>query len=206
MKIIWDSKKQSHIKRCELEKSVCHVFFADRKKCQYIKDGNTSYIGGARSRADDGIIDSVRKLRELDLGSLDHVIKKEVCDEVWEAYIYFKRDDLFKCESCGNNDTYIDANEITETLTCERCDKNHKMTLHTIKRYATGKEKTIHEDIGSMKRNDICFCGSGKKYKKCCLRTIKPTFISNTPKNENKPGQRVYPRSGLTSSPRLCKN
>ncbi|GLR70977.1 YchJ family protein [Agaribacter marinus] len=35
-------------------------------------------------------------------------------------------------------------------------------------RYASG---TIHEDSGVVKlsRNDICLCGSGKKYKRCCL-------------------------------------
>ena len=29
------------------------------------------------------------------------------------------------------------------------------------------------------RRNDPCFCGSGKKFKKCCLHTLPPDFNSN---------------------------
>ena len=39
-------------------------------------------------------------------------------------------------------------------------------------RYVDG---TLHEDCGkvSIKRNDSCFCGSGKKHKQCCLTKLR---------------------------------
>lgn len=31
----------------------------------------------------------------------------------------------------------------------------------------------LSEMYTNVRRNDICFCGSGKKYKKCCLNKIE---------------------------------
>lgn len=38
------------------------------------------------------------------------------------------------------------------------------------------RRKTLEEKVDMYKgltRNDICNCGSGKKYKKCCLQSIR---------------------------------
>lgn len=36
-----------------------------------------------------------------------------------------------------------------------------------------GKTKTIIREYEKISRNDLCPCGSGKKYKKCCLDSGK---------------------------------
>ena len=38
--------------------------------------------------------------------------------------------------------------------------------------YSHGREAIVefYKDITTLKRNDLCICGSGKKFKKCCLR------------------------------------
>lgn len=39
-------------------------------------------------------------------------------------------------------------------------------------RYVDGQ---MHDDTGTVKigRNDPCFCGSGKKFKQCCMRALR---------------------------------
>ncbi|GHE90398.1 preprotein translocase SecA [Thalassotalea profundi] len=34
-----------------------------------------------------------------------------------------------------------------------------------------------HIKLNHPKRNDTCFCSSGKKFKKCCAKTIKPLMV-----------------------------
>ena len=36
--------------------------------------------------------------------------------------------------------------------------------------------KQKKEKIG---RNDLCFCGSGKKYKKCCIKKVKDKSVKS---------------------------
>lgn len=41
--------------------------------------------------------------------------------------------------------------------------------------YSHGKKEAIQEflkDLTSLKRNDSCTCGSGKKFKKCCMKIL----------------------------------
>ena len=55
----------------------------------------------------------------------------------------------------------MNENKIEETNSCSKdkctCDKNIPKAQPVIKR-----DKKI-------RRNDLCGCGSGKKYKRCCL-------------------------------------
>ncbi|MFB6351310.1 MAG: SEC-C metal-binding domain-containing protein, partial [Bradymonadaceae bacterium] len=36
-----------------------------------------------------------------------------------------------------------------------------------------GQQETFERDLPKVGRNDPCPCGSGRKYKKCCLRKDK---------------------------------
>jgi uncharacterized protein YecA (UPF0149 family) len=36
-----------------------------------------------------------------------------------------------------------------------------------------GSQETFERDLPKVGRNDPCPCGSGRKYKKCCLRKDK---------------------------------
>lgn len=53
---------------------------------------------------------------------------------------------------------YTDGRGVPQEAHChdEHCQHNHSQTKHDAKKIKTG-------------RNDPCPCGSGKKYKKCCL-------------------------------------
>jgi len=35
-------------------------------------------------------------------------------------------------------------------------------------------------NLGEVGRNDPCPCGSGKKYKKCCMASSNPTVVNNS--------------------------
>ena len=56
-------------------------------------------------------------------------------------------------------------------------EANHEVTLEEIERLKSmgivPKVKTIVRDYKKIGRNDPCPCGSGKKYKNCCLKTGK---------------------------------
>lgn len=62
---------------------------------------------------------------------------------------------------------------------CEFCNDigfktNGKAQLICESRANTGKCKTENKDIplqitSKQQRNNLCSCGSGKKYKKCCI-------------------------------------
>lgn len=43
--------------------------------------------------------------------------------------------------------------------------------------YSHGKEAFVefYKDITGLERNDLCICGSGKKFKKCCLKYFETT-------------------------------
>ena len=43
----------------------------------------------------------------------------------------------------------------------------------TTSRMYLGKTRTIVREYNKISRNDACPCGSGKKYKNCCLHTGK---------------------------------
>lgn len=45
--------------------------------------------------------------------------------------------------------------------------------------------RTIHKNI-DIGRNDSCFCGSGKRFKKCCLLKIKPPVTQLAQKEREK--------------------
>lgn len=60
---------------------------------------------------------------------------------------------LGTCQIC-NNRPAIKTNSYS-TPVCNKC--------------ALGN-KTIIVNVRQPKRNDLCTCGSGKKYKKCCLK------------------------------------
>lgn len=59
----------------------------------------------------------------------------------------------------------------------------------TEKRYA-GKEQPIRTDVKIM-RNDPCSCGSGKKYKKCCIGFSEPTKEKQYQVSEQNGGLKV---------------
>lgn len=66
---------------------------------------------------------------------------------------------LFVCKFCGA--PAVGVHEILSTPICERRAKNGKCDL--------GQTVKVLPLPG---RNEICLCGSGKKYKNCCLKTI----------------------------------
>lgn len=50
--------------------------------------------------------------------------------------------------------------------------------------------RTIHRNI-NIGRNDPCYCGSGKKFKKCCFLKIKPS-VTQLAKREQAKEDRYY--------------
>ena len=46
------------------------------------------------------------------------------------------------------------------------------LSIEEIKLLIEKLEKVKKEDLHIVERNDPCSCGSGKKFKKCCLLTI----------------------------------
>lgn len=61
---------------------------------------------------------------------------------------------------------YVSANRM------ERIHERSRFVRHEGKWiYVAGDKPLKHSDgSGKIGRNDPCYCGSGKKYKKCCLR------------------------------------
>jgi uncharacterized protein YchJ len=50
--------------------------------------------------------------------------------------------------------------------------------MNEVSRGANRTDFIVQDDNGepvavSVKRNDKCFCGSGKKFKRCCLLTMR---------------------------------
>ncbi len=74
----------------------------------------------------------------------------------------------------GNDEAHINsiftklkAKEINFDQLVEQRNKNIKIIYeNAYKKYAP---KYAMPDFNKIGRNDLCFCGSGKKYKKCCL-------------------------------------
>ncbi|MFL6446852.1 MAG: SEC-C metal-binding domain-containing protein [Bryobacteraceae bacterium] len=55
-------------------------------------------------------------------------------------------------------------------------------------------DKELLEKLG---RNDLCPCGSGRKFKKCCLRRVSIRWITQRPLlsgTNNRGGRTLLPR------------
>ncbi len=67
-------------------------------------------------------------------------------------------DDKVKCSICENDISLENVVVRHGQIFCVDCAKDIVMP--------------IKRDTPKVGRNDICLCGSGKKYKSCCLRSI----------------------------------
>ena len=91
------------------------------------------------------------------------------------AYLWAKNATWQKLEVL-NTSTNIDKGFVEFKAYYFENGKNH--ILHEISEfhridnqwyYVDGKNPEVHETTVKIGRNDACPCGSGKKYKKCCL-------------------------------------
>ena len=87
----------------------------------------------------------------------------------------------WKCTKCGNHDLCDDCHEIfksgvvpqgshadAEPLSDRPQDHDFILFSDSTMKSATGKVLT-KDGIKKIKPNEPCYCGSNKKYKKCCM-------------------------------------
>ena len=76
--------------------------------------------------------------------------------------------DLFKLEEITDSATTLDSNNSLNKLDVSSLDA---ATIKRLMDYQNRKPSV--REYKKIGRNDPCPCGSGKKYKKCCLNTGK---------------------------------
>jgi uncharacterized protein YecA (UPF0149 family) len=71
--------------------------------------------------------------------------------------------------------TEFSKNEFLPVAECEMTKKQKKTKMVSLKDHKSilGKRLTNHRKKQKVGRNELCPCGSGIKYKKCCLRFIQ---------------------------------
>ena len=63
--------------------------------------------------------------------------------------------------------------EYIETETLSEITRRTKMEKKTVAHFPSYKLGTFKKGYKEQGRNDICACGSGKKYKHCCLGKLE---------------------------------
>lgn len=93
---------------------------------------------------------------------IDHAVKSLLCTSGDESLaIFVEYDGDLNAQNIAFE--FINKHEIPS----ERMDEfNHEVEI--IKSQRWGKRMQLKGDVG---RNERCPCGSGKKYKYCCLKT-----------------------------------
>jgi hypothetical protein len=61
-----------------------------------------------------------------------------------------------------------------EYLTAESIRPEERESLDAMRDEVISSRIELHGNLGGIGRNDPCVCGSGQKYKKCCLRKLAP--------------------------------
>lgn len=108
-----------------------------------------------------GVIDSNEVLVITD--EVKNIVKNLSCncnDSNNKSVEVTKEENVDEIESNVDEKLVTIANQINEMQKIE----NMRMVMNFLSQ--KDKEKEVHKKVG---RNDLCPCGSGKKYKKCCL-------------------------------------
>ncbi len=96
-------------------------------------------------------------------GSYDEIIQSSY--RMRDPLDYFKSKDFF---------SPIDTEDQQQSYTFLNDDYNYKHFSDTINENNNDNNDTTTKEIKvRIGRNDLCLCGSGKKYKKCCMNTSK---------------------------------
>jgi len=116
----------------------------------------------------DGFFDGVDWLEDVWNSSLDEE-GKQVWDTAVKTLAYFSHRDAARELSDKVGDTLISKHKLAETRLAGLA--NAMATYARMGRtLALGFANTRpHVREIKLGRNDLCFCGSGKKYKKCCM-------------------------------------
>ncbi|MEM9364968.1 MAG: SEC-C metal-binding domain-containing protein [Planctomycetota bacterium] len=103
-------------------------------------------------------------------------------ESMWESIGERVTDLIFRMESFNEEfirSTWVDAKASHADASSGAAAQMQSDTAHQRAAAANNddapKAQTIRKDSGQLRRNDPCFCGSGRKYKSCCMRKQKPT-------------------------------
>lgn len=99
----------------------------------------------------DNILNS--EMYKPNLDNIDMIKSKEDLENHFKSYGKQKERGSFNCHICGADGFKADGES---NVWCEKCLNKE---LHP----------QIIRDKPKVGRNDLCSCGSGKKYKKCCI-------------------------------------
>jgi hypothetical protein len=128
------------------------------------------------------LLDTIKKLFAFDLASIDicgpmDEVEADLSDPgddkdiphfltIFEQYDYFRSELEAQFEDNDEEDDDIDdfdaENQVMKSLVKKELERTERLNLDEIQ-----KPVTVAKTPG---RNDPCPCGSGKKYKKCCLK------------------------------------
>jgi hypothetical protein len=101
--------------------------------------------------------------------------------------------------------TYIDdAISAMENWACFEREEENKLkankgdfsNLFEDMAKSVGKKSAIEQKPGKIERNEPCFCGSGKKYKKCCINAQK-NAVSVVRLEDQYDLFRMYPKNSV---------
>ena len=156
----------------QLEKCYCGLDASFDQCCgQYINQGKTPQTPEQlmRSRYSAFNVDDIDYIKQTSTGAalkkFDYVATKE-----WANSVIWQKLEVQSASQDGD----VGFVEFVVTY----LDNDHTQTLHEKSKFKrlnnrwfySGAMQNKSDNEEKCGRNDPCFCGSGKKYKKCCLK------------------------------------